>query len=153
MNNLINLNVGKREAISLIRRFGGVSFFSEKSEEEAIKILKEKNKNKFFVWEIVGLLVIIGIKNMDVFDINSLSEAAASSPKEIFNIFNKGLMEEYFPLKINKNEVKKNKESLDKEMKKLKNSNEEFAKRKMRFIREFIRIFNKWREEGRIILY
>ena len=95
---MIEEKVKGREIEELVKRFAGASLLSKKSEEDAIKMLRGKEVS---AWKIAATLVITGIKNFDVFDIDSLARGVDSSREEMINLV-ESLMERHLPIKIGK---------------------------------------------------
>lgn len=145
---MIEEKVKGREIEELVKRFAGASLLSKKSEEDAIKMLRGKEVS---AWKIAATLVITGIKNFDVFDIDSLARGVDSSREEMINLV-ESLMERHLPIKIGKDYFNRNKKRLEKERKKIQESDEDSLKNQVELINDFMRRFNKWREKGWIIL-
>ena len=148
---IIDTKINGKEAFNLIKRFAGFSLFSEKSEEDTIKLISKKQI--YSMREIIGLLIISGIRNFDTFDINALSNAINCSIDDINKIFQSDLMKKCLPLKIDKKNAEENKRKLQKEIENIKRlENLDYTAQKIRFVREAIDRFNEWVRKGRIVI-
>jgi len=150
---IIDSSFDKEDACSLILRFAGFSFFSEKSEKDACRIISEERI--YHMKEIVGILIIYGVKNFDFFDMNLLCKAIDCSMNDIKKIMNSELLKKYLPLRINETYVNENKKRCRKEINNIRSYENEksvYQKNKMERIEKSINRFEDWVKEGKIII-
>jgi len=148
---LINLQFDKVGAISLLKRYGGAAFLDEESEEEAIKQFSE---NRIYsMHEIIGVIIIFGVKNFDHIDIKALAKGIDCSVEEIEEIIEKEQFDSILPIKLTQKEIDEGLNKLSKKLIEIKTVSDYSSKKKMIFlVKEAQKRFRDWMNQGRILI-